>query len=149
MSRTFSKSLNPIGTTDGTFTLNLQDDSLSDAEGQTTSVSDGFYSKIGGRVFFNGRLTMTSLGTLNTSNQARISGLPFTSSSTTNSEGGAIITFFSGLGSVVTWSVTGVIPTNSTVIELYESDGGTAVIPLTVLGVASVGVLYFQGQYPT
>ena len=61
----------------GTFTPTLQDSSFSDAEGQTYSLQDGRYAKIGNRIFVEFRIVMTSLGTLNGANAANIAGFPF------------------------------------------------------------------------
>jgi hypothetical protein len=69
---------------EGTWTPFVSDDSGSDAEGQTYSVQVGTYTKIGNTVFVQGRIVMSSLGTLSTGDNVRLNGFPFTSSSISN-----------------------------------------------------------------
>ena len=61
----------------GTWTPTIQDASLSDAEGQTYSKQDGRYLRVGDWVFAMGTVTWTTLGTLTTTEQVRLAGLPY------------------------------------------------------------------------
>lgn len=65
------------GVEHGTCTPTIQDNSESDAEGQTYSNQYCHYSKIGEMVFFVIRINVTSLGTLDTGQQVYVAGLPF------------------------------------------------------------------------
>ena len=64
---------------EGTWTPTVNDDTGSDSESQTYSIQTGTYTKIGNLVHIQGQVTVTSLGSLTTSQAARIAGLPFTS----------------------------------------------------------------------
>ena len=68
---------------EGTFTPTLQDNSLSDGEGQTYITQVGHYTKMGRVVYFIINLNVDSDGTLSGSHRARVAGLPFTSSTAT------------------------------------------------------------------
>lgn len=63
----------------GTFTPYVSDDTGSSSEGQTYSDQSGVYRKIGDVVFFWLDLTITSLGSLTTTQTAYIRGFPYTS----------------------------------------------------------------------
>ena len=70
---------------ENTFTPALADDSLDGSgESQTYAAQVGHYTKIGREVFFQLRLIVTSLGSLTTTQQARIVGMPFTSANVSN-----------------------------------------------------------------
>lgn len=131
----------------GTWTPTIQDNSLSDAEGQTYTAQGGFYTKIGNRVLIHGFLNVSSLGTLTGGAGANIGGLPFTSSSTANSDGSI---FAGGGGGLVLPTagdvVSGVIVTNTNYIQLqnWTATTGSTALTITQFG---TGNIYFSGQY--
>jgi len=61
----------------GSWTPTLQDDTFSNAESQTYTTQAGRYTKIGDFVHIGFRLTMLSLGTLTTTQDSNVAGLPF------------------------------------------------------------------------
>ena len=134
---------------EGTFTPGIADLSLDGSgEGQTYAVQAGNYTKIGNRVFFSLALAISSLGTLTTSQAAAITGLPFTSSSTANSDSSVSI----GLGLLLAIpnageAVTGRVRTNSTHIELRLWDGTLGTTNMTVAEVSADGQLMASGHY--
>lgn len=74
-----------IAPSKGNFTPSIGDDSLDGSgESQTYDIQLGRYTKIGDMVFIYGRVGINSLGTLTTTEQVRIMGLPFTSQNTAN-----------------------------------------------------------------
>jgi len=73
-----------VSMSSGTFTPVLADASNSAAEGQTFSVQTGQYWRIGDLCFIKIDLEISSLGSLTTTDQARIINLPFTASTDNN-----------------------------------------------------------------
>lgn len=132
---------------EGTFTPELWDDSLSGSEGQTYSQQAGFYTKIGNRVFFTVWMTVTSLGTLTTTQNIKIGGLPFTSASTVDSQG----SIYSGYNVNNTLStgqaVAGFVATGVNYLWLYawRISGGTA--NMLISHFSSSGSIMVSGHY--
>lgn len=143
---TYYELMNPADFSSGTWTPTLQDASLSDGEGQTYSHQYGSYTKVGNRVFIHGSMKMTAIGTL-TGPEARIAGLPFTSSSTSNSDGGVTVTYMDGTAAPET-PMTGLVVPNTTHIRLYETSTGSISTGVSVGNdiVADTGIKFY-GQY--
>ena len=133
---------------EGTFTPTLQADSLSDAESQTYTTQFGRYTKIGDTVHFTIRLVVNSVGSLTGAQQARIAGLPFTSSSDAVA-GGATSTRGSSLGLTLSdlSVVVGNIPASVTYMELwqYTSNLGTDIVDIN--DISAGGSIDFHGHY--
>jgi hypothetical protein len=73
---------------EGTFTVTIADETLNGtSEGQAYSAQGGFYTKVGRKVQVQFRVSISDLGTMTTSNQASIMGLPFASANVTNQMG--------------------------------------------------------------
>jgi hypothetical protein len=136
---------------EGTWTPAIADDeSDGSGEGQTYSVPNqvGRYTKIGNRVFFNFRLTVTSIGSLTGEDLARIVGLPFTSNSTANSDGAVVAGFASGLtSSTAGFNLSGTVIVNGTYIRLRTWDTATGASSLTVTEVGASANIYMGGHY--
>jgi len=143
--------LNPFfsGAASGSWTPTLWDSSRSDGEGQTYSVNDGTYTKIGNRVFVSGEIIIAGLGTLTTAEQAELGGLPFTPSTTTGDHGGISVSIASGLNITANQSITGDVDTNSTSIKLFLWDAVTGVSSFLISELSNNGSMRFQGQYIT
>lgn len=133
---------------EGTWTPVLWDDSLSDAEGQVYQVATAVYTKIGEKVFVEGRIDMTSLGTLTTSQQAKIGGLPFTVKNEANRQGTLHAAFAAGMSITAGTNPSGIFSTNAVYVNMYlwDSTGGTSSFLISEL---STGGFYFSGQYRT
>lgn len=132
----------------GTFIPTIQDSSLSDAEGQTYTTQEGFYQKIGNLVTIQINITLSSKGTLTTTDQVYIAGLPFLP----NHESGVVVSYMNNLS--ITASVgpiTGVIGFSSTedVIRLYQWDETTGVSWLQVQDMGATTTIVLTGQYTT
>lgn len=149
MSRTqFIKSLNSFGYNEGTWTPTLQDSSLSDAEGQTYSLQEGHYLRIGSIVFITCAINMTSLGTLTTTDPAYIGGLPFTPSATLY--GGGVTSYLgASLNITAGGSITGTINPGSSEILLRQWNSATGSPTTTVATITASGDIYLQGFYLT
>lgn len=132
--------------TSGTWTPTIQDSSLSDAEGQTYSANTGIYVKQGNLVHIQGQMTISSLGTLDTAQQARIAGVPFVSGSNNPH---AVISFGVVINTVLTalTSITGYIQPSASYMFLNEFDAteGTSALPISKLTATSR--FFFSATY--
>jgi hypothetical protein len=113
---------------EGTFTPAIADSSVDgsgESQGYTTQV--GRYTKIGNRVFIHLELEISSLGSLTTSQAARIVGLPFTSNSTASSSSSLICATATGLAIGAGTSVQAHVTINATntYLDLWEATTGT------------------------
>ena len=129
------------------WTPTLLDDSLSPSEGQTYSVASGTYSRSANKVFFKGIMTLASIGTLATGESARIGGLPFSSSSTANTQSTINIGYGAGLSLSAVNAVSGYIGVGSDYATLQKFSAATGTSNLTVGEVSASGVLIFSGWY--
>lgn len=117
---------------EGTWTPTIQDSSFSDAEGQTYSFQVGRYTKIGNTVHLQGRVTMTSLGTM--SGGLSLAGFPFATSGTANNYSGGSIGQASGLsvtaGQSLTLRTRGTSQTQA-FINIFDGTAGTSTLTTT------------------
>ena len=133
----------------GAWTPTLQDDTRSDAEGQTYVSTSGTYTKIDNMVFFSGRMTVTSLGTLSTGQSAVLAGLPFTAKNDPGAKGGFNITLFTSASLPAITEVYGETDQNTTVVSLKLWDG-SATAPtsnLLISEFSASGTIWFHGMY--
>lgn len=137
--------LNPAGQEEGTWIPTIQDTSESDAEGQTYSVQEGNYIKIGNYVFVSGQVAISSLGTLTGANQARIGGLPYTSNAT--GRGSIHFATASSLNLSTAASISGQVLESDNVIYLYEWNTVSGVGSLSISELSVDASLVFSGQY--
>jgi len=132
----------------GTFTPTLIDNSGDASEGQTYSVQAGFYIKIGDMIYFTLTVTMTNLGTLGVGNDARISSLPFQSSSDANSHVSITCSKASGLSLGASGENVGgeIIPTSNRIgLVLWDSTAGPTNLIISEL--TSAGSVTLSGNY--
>ena len=133
---------------EGTWTPALADDDLNgSAEGQGYSVQVGRYTKIGNRVYYNFRLLMTSIGSLTTSQQARIVGLPFTSNSTANNGAAIGVGYASDIAVTAGVNISGEIDPNTSNLRLWMYDASTGINLFTCGGVSADGAVRASGHY--
>lgn len=132
---------------EGTWTPTIQDSTESDAEGQTYTVQEGTYTKIGRVVYVTAYLAITSIGTLTGTQQARINGLPFTSIA--GRGGAASFGFCAGLNITAGQVVSGVFTNNDTKVSMQIWDATTGTSAMTVTQVSAGSQLYFSGFYFT
>jgi len=112
----------------GTWTPGVTASSTAGTPAYTTQV--GSYVRIGSFIHVQFNIVLSGW-TGSPSGNVTITGLPLTSTATTNDNGGCIITNYtvSGLASL-SYGLTGVISTSSTVASIYE-DNNTGVTQLT------------------
>jgi hypothetical protein len=128
---------------EGTWTPFVSDDTGSSTEGQTYSVQVGTYTKIGNTVFVQGRIVMSSLGTLSTGDNVRLNGFPFTSNSTSNNFATVSYGQAQGLIIVAGQSLTGYLNPSGIVstIRVWNQTTGTDGLLFTQL-TASGGFMF-------
>lgn len=132
---------------EGNFTPVIWDNTLSSGEGQTYSRQVGTYTKIGRVVHYKLWLTITSLGTLTTSEGARIGGLPFTSSSTVSTYSSISCGYANGLSVTAGNSVGGYIANNVSYIDLTLWDLSSGISTLLLSELTGSGNLMIEGHY--
>lgn len=152
--RFFNKTLNGLTSSvtkmlnsseEGLWTPTIEDTSGGD-EGQTYSVQSGSYTRIGNRIFITGKLIITGFGTLTTSEQAFISGLPFISQSAAHSEG-PITIWGTNLSITATANLIGLILEGTSKFKIYDWDAATGVSNTLLSEITSNATLIFNGQY--
>lgn len=132
----------------GVFTPTIMDDSNDGSgESQTYSVQVGGYTKVGNMVSVQGRILISSLGCLTTSQGTRIGGLPFVAENTTNLRSAVVIGAAGSLSIPAEASIVGFIVLNEALIRMnmYDTTGGTSSLLLSEL--TDGGDLTFQGTY--
>lgn len=107
----------------------------------TYNVQSGVYTKIGNKVFIQGRLAINVIGT---GSQSAISGLPFTSNGS-EPFGGITVTYWSVTAANYVY-LTGLIGTSATTIGLYAATAASASIA-SVNAMTNSTEIRFQGQY--
>lgn len=112
----------------------------------TTNAQEGDYTKIGNRVFFSGKILISSLGSV--SGDIRVTGLPFTSSGTTQGNaGGCTITFATGLNITAGYNITGQIGNAIDYILLYLWDNTAGPTAMQGTELSADGRIDFTGSY--
>lgn len=135
---------------EGTWTVALTDSSNSDSESQTYGSRSAWYRKIGSLVIWKANFTITSLGSLTTSDGARLNGFPFTFKNLTGSgEAPVQCHYGTDLGIQQFGSITGRGQTNTTTVHLSVWDLAFGQSNLLVSEVTGAGVLHLHGAYIT
>jgi hypothetical protein len=129
---------------EGTWTPEFTDADVAD-EGQAYS-SNGNYTKIGNRVFIEGNITATNLGSLG-DNLMNVTALPFTANAT-NSTSTITMTNVSGLDITAGQSLTGLVIANTTRFRVYLWDATTGTSNFLVTSeLTADGGFSFSGSY--
>ena len=133
--------------TSGTWTPVLADLTLSASEGQTASTAAGTWRRHGDIVYIWGKIDISGLGTLTTTETASIIGLPVAA---VNESGHVAVVSFSdclGLAIAAGTSINGAINGNTSHIVLRLWDVTTGTSGLLVSEVSVSGSLTFSGSY--
>lgn len=133
---------------EGAWTPALADASFDGSgEGQGYTVQVGRYTKIGNQVHIQGRLILSSLGTLTTGQNAFIVGLPFTSTSVTNAFSAFLVGQGDNLAIGAGEAVSGFINPNVTRIDLQQWIATSGSNTLTIAEVSADGAFIFDATY--
>ncbi len=133
--------------TTGNFTPTLLDSSKSTGEGQTYTVQTGHYTKIGNKVFCEGRIVMSSLGSLTGTDNAFIGGLPFTAANDISKRGTITVGFADNLSITAGNSITGLVTHNSNDCSLRLFSAATGTAQFLINNLTATSELYFSIEY--
>ena len=136
-----------IGTTEldyeeGTWTPVLNDDN---SEFQH-SEQDGFYTKIGRFVFCNGTITTNGNTGITNSQTVRLTGIPFTASSTANSYAGGAFSYVTGVAITASENFGIRVDTHGTTcyFPIWDRGTGTGNLNCSTWSADGSGRFYFQ-----
>ena len=131
---------------EGSFTPAIADASLSASESQAYGNQQGQYVKIGRQVFITGYVKTSSLGSLTTSENVSIMGLPCRVAATT---GGAAVAFGEFLGLTITagHTLVGSMPANTTRIDVHLTDSTGGISSLLLSEWTADGGTFFSAHY--
>ena len=127
---------------EGTFTPALTDNS---GRAGTGATQVGIYVKVGDLVHIQGRVSISSLASMN--GVVNLTGMPFTSNSTSNSHASLNFGQASGLNISAGVSLCGIFSTNSTACEVQAFDVTTGSTGLTHTELSADGNMIFSGTY--
>jgi len=130
--------------TAGTWTPTIDDDSHT-TESQTYTVQIGTYTRIGDRVFFSGKIVLTSLGSV--SGDTYIGGLPYTASSTVGTDGTCTVGYLNISGPPSSSTVSGTVAPSTAYIAVWSQDINGSPAALTTSEFSASGEITFCGQY--
>jgi hypothetical protein len=131
----------------GDWTPNIEDSSHNASEGQGySSTPEGKYIRIGDLVYVSLNLEISSLGSLTTSSESYIGGLPFTAISG-NAEGGIVVTYADNLAITANSSIAARVQLSSTFIVLTLWDATTGITNLLLSEISADGRLRMSGVY--
>jgi len=113
---------------EGTCTLAMSDNNTSFT--MASGFATGHYTKIGNRVYVNGYIKTTSINSAS-SNDVKVTGLPFTSNSTNNSYASVNVGYQSNLNISAGTPIGGFVNINSTqwLVTTGDTGGGTTNMP--------------------
>ena len=134
---------------EGVFTPGIGDGGFDGSgESQVYNVQVGRYMKIGNRVLFFICVRCTDLGCLTTCEDVVVTGLPFTSISTSNTEAPVMLGNSNSLAlSAADQSVTGGVKVNGTYIRLMVWDGTIGITDMLVSEYSVGGQVFISGVY--
>jgi len=133
--------------TSGTFTPVLWDATASSSESQTYVAQAGQYRKIGDMVHYWLTLEISSLGTLTTSEQASVGGLPFTADTGTTHYPIGSIGYAAGLAISAGVAVGGYVGQASTKVLLTKFSATAGTSSLLVSEFTAFGRIILSGAY--
>jgi hypothetical protein len=128
----------------GTFTPTIQDSTLSNGESQTYTTQTGTYIRIGDIVWIWINVIVNSLGTLTTTEEAKIADLPFACRTST---GTVSVGYASSLAITAGNAVTGFIDVGTSYIRLWKWSGTGGPSALTVAELSAGGQILLSGFY--
>jgi hypothetical protein len=133
---------------EGTWTPQICDESLDGSgEGQVYSLQLGTYTKLGRVVTIDFSVTISNLGTLTTSQNARVLGLPFTSKNLGDYSATASMSQLSSAAITALSSPTGQINSNSTNMQIFQFDQTTGSGIITIAQLSAGGSVRASGRY--
>jgi hypothetical protein len=133
---------------EGTFTPGVYDSDLS-GKSQTYANQTGLYIKVGRVVHIQGRIAMSSLGTLTTGSALFLADLPFTAVNNGSARGVLSIGYHNNLSITAGLSPSFLLSANTTYAVGYLIGGAATSSGMTVANLTASGDIYFSGTYRT
>jgi len=135
---------------EGVWTPTFADHSLDGTgEGQVYSVQLGNYTKIGRVVYFSFSCTISNLGTMVTSQNVSVMGLPYPSKNVGQYSATASVSQMDSAAITALSSPTGAITPNVSHIQLFQFNQTTGIAILTVAQLSAGGSVRASGFYIT
>jgi|TARA_R110002096_G_scaffold396556_1_gene592440 hypothetical protein len=132
----------------GTWTPTIADDSQDGTgEGQAYSVQLGNYTKIGRVVYASFSVTISNLGSLTTGQNARVMGLPFTSTNTGQYSATFSVSQLSGTNIVATANPVGALTSNQTGMQMFQMSLSSGLAIISVGQLQAGGSIRASGFY--
>lgn len=133
---------------EGTFTPEIADNNLNGSgEGQVYNYRVGRYVRIGRIVTFELAVSISSLGTLTTSQQTNIVGLPVTSANISNMDAACTVGGCGSMAITAGYAVTARIVENASYIVALLFDSGTGTSNLLLSELSAGGSIRVSGTY--
>lgn len=139
----------PDAITTGTWTPIIMDSALNPGLGQTYSAQNGTYMKIGRSVWYQGRVALSSKGSMTPAFSVVLGGLPFTSSGVVNERGNVAISKAANMIITAGDAVSGYVMNNATYAYLQNWTVATGTQDLTVAEINNTFDIFFTGYYLT
>ena len=135
---------------EGTFTPELWDSTLAtDPTPPTYTRQIGQYIKIGNVVTIQIRLAVSALGTLTTSEAARIGGLPFAGKNTTDGQQALTVGYYTGMSLGGNYSLLSYVGFNQSYLTLRLVDSTSGGTSLLISEFSASGDILITGSYIT
>jgi hypothetical protein len=133
---------------EGTWTPTIADSSKDGTgESQAYSVQLGHYTRIGRVVYASFSVTISSLGTLTTSQNVRVMGLPFTSATVGNYSATFSVSQMDSAAIVATANPVGALTGNETGMQMFQFSLTTGIAIITVAQLSVGGSIRASGFY--
>ena len=133
---------------EGTWTPTIQDTTFSDGEGQSYTTQVGTYTKVGRQVTARCRIVIAGLGSLTSGDQAYIGGLPFTSSSTANTQSAVLVGDAKNMSlGAAGYSITGYVTPNTSRVTMQVFDGTAGTTGMLISELSSTSQLVIAIVY--
>lgn len=135
----------------GTFTPTLNDSATAADESQAYNEQVGNYTKIGNRVFFDISIELSSKGTLTSSAQVHIHGLPYSSKTQTDIGMAVVVGVGQGFAISAGQVPCGSIESNQNYIRmgLWDGTAGPSQLLVSEVTTGSNNRIAISGNYPT
>jgi len=132
---------------EGTWTPTIADSTLNGtSKGQGYDRQTGQYVRIGNRVFFDGSVRITDLGSLTTSQPAHVMGLPFVSANV-SFQGPQCPMRGDSLAVTSEASIQGYLESNAAYVAIMEINGTSGNTMLLISELSHNGYVHISGSY--
>jgi len=132
---------------EGTFTPFIGDDNVSASESQAYTYQFGRYVRIGKYCWISIRITLSSFGSLTTSQGVHVGGMPFTAVNVANTYQAFAVGNGSGLAATAGYNISAFIGGNTSYIQVHLWDGSLGSSGLLLSELSADGGFSIGGMY--